>query len=115
MTFQTQAGINKVSTLVDGSVRLYVDTPELPAEDMTRLFSLRNKQIWVAFKETELVDNDLDVKPTNGTIKGRSPSQRLRSVIYVLWEQQTDRSQSFEEFYKTQMEKIIEHLKSKLE
>jgi hypothetical protein len=46
-------------------------------------------------------------------LEGKSQSQRLRSVLYVL-HQQSESKDDFKTFYKNETEKIIEHYKSKL-
>jgi len=46
-------------------------------------------------------------------VEGKTKSQRLRNVLYV-YNQQLGTT-SFEEFYASEMEKIIEHYKSKLD
>ena len=52
----------------------------------------------------------LKVKPRP---KIKTPSVRLRAVLYLLWEQEDQRSDP-EEFYKIKMEMIINHFKNKL-
>ena len=42
-----EGGIDKVSTLADGSVRVYLGTPELTNETMVNLFSLIKKPGYV--------------------------------------------------------------------
>ena len=44
-----EGGIDKVSTLADGSLRIYVGTPELSNETMVKVFSLIKKPGYVDF------------------------------------------------------------------
>jgi len=46
----------------------------------------------------------------------KSPSQRLRAVLWLWWEQQTGNIEpdKFDEWYAIQMEKIIQMVKMKL-
>lgn len=46
--------------------------------------------------------------------KEKSPSQRLRAVLYIYWEQYMP-TKDFEEYYKRKMENIINLVKSKLQ
>jgi CRISPR/Cas system CMR-associated protein Cmr1 (group 7 of RAMP superfamily) len=46
-------------------------------------------------------------------LEGKSQSQRLRNVLYILW-QQTNHGEDFKTFYKDKTEKIIEQIKNKL-
>lgn len=51
-------------------------------------------------------------------VEGKSKSQRLRNVLYIYYQQKLDGKDSlgdFNGFYSNEMEKIIEHYKSKLE
>ena len=43
----------------------------------------------------------------------KSPSQRLRAVLFLLWEQQGSWG-DFDTWYKAKIEEIIEHFKGKL-
>lgn len=47
-------------------------------------------------------------------VKAKSPSQRLRNTIFVLWKQKGERG-DFESFYDSIMEQLIENIKDKLE
>ncbi len=46
-------------------------------------------------------------------MKAKTPSQRLRASLYVLWEQRGSKG-DFEEFYEDQMEKFIKRIKQEL-
>jgi len=46
--------------------------------------------------------------------EGKSKAQRLRGMLFVAWKQ-SQQHDTFQEFYSTYMERIIEHYKSKLE
>ena len=59
-----------------------------------------------------LQENTIEFEPTND---GKSPSTRLRAVLYVLWEQEFKATfKTFETFYASKMEEMIEHFKEKL-
>lgn len=96
--------IDKVSTLKDGSVRVSLITRALSPTQMAELFFWVNKEILA-----------IDIDESNKDDK--SPSQRLRGVIYRLWEQSSDRkayNDEFELYYRSKLERIIESLKDKL-
>jgi len=114
MIFQVQSTINSVRTLVDGGTKLDVVTNELNPEELASLFGLKGKFGWFCFKENPLNAEDIKDLPDAKIDKGdKTPSQRLRSVLYVLWTQ-SDRSKTADEFYKYYMDKIIESIKEKL-
>lgn len=47
-------------------------------------------------------------------LEGKTKSQRLRAVLFILWKQQGEQG-DFKEFYATHMEKLIQFVKDKLE
>ena len=107
-----RAEIQKIETRNTWS-RIVVDLQELSPEEMAVVFSLRNKDVNVAIQElpfTEVKFKDIEEPETDAK---KTPSQRLRSVLYVEWEQKGSK-ESFEIYYMNRMDQIIEHLKSKL-
>lgn len=67
---------------------------------------------WVIWSPNELQVGDLPSEPASDALK--SPSKRLRDVLYVLY-QQEGRTGQFEAFYAEKMEKFIDHVKTKLD
>lgn len=116
MKFQVPATITKITTMADKSLRLQVDTQELSADDKAKVFGLHDLYGWFMFSEASFKDEDLNLPdiPQPKTDDKKTPSQRLRSVIYVYWEQ-TGKNGDFESFYNQYMEKIINHIKDKLQ
>ena len=57
-------------------------------------------------EELDKIDLDLYDQP-------KTQSQRLRGVLYKLWQQ--EKVGDFKDFYKIQTDKIIEHFKTKLD
>jgi len=109
------AEICKVETLADNTLRLRVDTTkELPAEQEAMIMQLRNKQGYFVYAEQDITQDDLKDLPEIETAKEeKSPSQRLRAVLYLFWKQGTQ-VQTLTQFYGREMEKIIDHFKAKL-
>jgi len=96
--------IDKVSTLKDGSVRISLVTRALSPTQMAEIFYSVNQ---------EILSIDIDEEKK----EDKSPSQRLRWVLYKLWEQSTDKdsyNNEFELFYRAKMERIIDTLKDKI-
>lgn len=104
--------ITSITAKVDGSVGYRMNTPELTDEEKTALFNLQNKNVEVLLQpldetptETITVDKDIEIK---------TPSQRLRNVLYLLWKQDIT-TETFESRYRNSMEEIIDNLKQKLD
>ena len=116
-----EGGVNKVSTLADGTLSINIHTQELPDETMMRVFSLRKCPGMVLIssddiskaeqEEVERFTTDFEVGKT------KTSSQRLRAVLYRVWEQegQPRGYTDFPVFYESQMERIINKYKSTLE
>ena len=122
-----EGGIDKVSTLADGSLRVYVGTPELSSETMVSVFSLIKKPGFVLISAKAINQDQIDAvekATTNAEFSEKTPSQRMRGVLYRLWEKTQPKTMNgdgvmeyvdFDLFYKRQMNKIIDHFKTKLD
>ena len=123
-----EGGIDKVSTLADGSLRIYIGTPELSKETMVKVFSLIKKPGYVLVSTNSISQDQIDAveKATANTeFNEKTVSQRLRSVMFKLWEKTQPKQLNgdsgemeyvdFELFYRRQMNTIIEHYKTKLD
>ena len=113
------AGVLKsIKTMADGGVD-YTVSSNAPYENP---FPLAQKPVVFLIQEgTEMPDNfdgiseamkDSGVETRMPV--GKSPSQRLRNVLYVLWEQ-SGQTMMFDNFYNIKMEEITNHFKSKLQ
>lgn len=122
-----EGGIDKVSTLADGSLRIHLGTPELSNETMVKIFGLIKRPGFVLVSTNNISQDQIDAveKATANTeFNEKTSSQRLRGVIYKLWEQTQPKQTNvdsgsleyveFDLFYKRKMNEIINHLKTKL-
>ena len=107
--------LTKIETRVDGSIKVSLETQELTGEDMAALFAYRQLVGYVTF--TPNPESNIEVPEINAdTDMGKSPSERLRSVLYVAYEQSGKKKyDTFTQFYTVYMEKIINQVKDKLE
>jgi len=103
--------ITGIRAKVDGSLGFNATTPELSPEEKVAFMELQGinlKMLVVPLDEKNApqirVDKEIDSK---------TPGQRLRAVLYVLWEQ-GKKDKDYESFYKDRMEKFIEAVKDKL-
>ena len=106
-----EAIVTGFSSKVDGSLSFRGTTPELSVEEKIALMSLQGVLVEMVLfpkdeKETEVlsVKREMDFK---------SPSQRMRSVIFLLWKA-SEQDIPFESFYYLKMCQMIDWLKSKL-
>lgn len=110
---QLAATISKVETMSDRSIRLKVDTQEMQPEDEANIMKLRGKLGWFVFSDQELETKDIpDIKLDAEAGENKTQSQRIRNVLYRVWEN-TNGTLDFDTFYKKQTNIIIEYLKDK--
>lgn len=108
---QTQLQITRVTIKPDDSVSFSASTPELTDSQLVA-FRKVAKCLVNALLEPEIGSSD--VLKIEKEIDGKSPSQRLRNVLYVLWEQEGKPQDDFEIYYRMQMNKVIDLVKNKL-
>lgn len=105
--------IGSVATRADGSIGLRLSTPELKPEEKTAFFEIQGHQLKMLLQPEGM--GEVELKEVKGEFDHKTPGQRLRAVLFVLWKQGTDEQGDFEEFYRRRMEQIIDHVKSKLQ
>lgn len=107
---QVNTIITGIRAKVDGSLGITLSTPELTADEKVAFMQLQNINCKTLIEPLEEKADLIEVK---GETETRTSSQRLRAVIYVLWEQ-GGKTGEFEMFYKQKMEQIIDWIKAKL-
>lgn len=112
MKIQIEAQLTRFSPLTGGGVSVgFHSLKELSKDEMTVILQMYNSTGWMGFKADEYQDDDL---PKNDTTAGKTPAQRLRNTIFVLWRQLGEHG-DFDNFYKQMMETLINEIKAKLE
>ena len=111
-SIKTQAIITGVRSKVDRSLGISLTTPELSTQEKALFMELQglNSEITI----TPLDDKAEGMEKIDKEVSTKTQSQRLRAVLFIYWKQLGEK-ETFEEFYKSQTEKIIEHFKSKLD
>lgn len=108
--------LSGVSTKSDGSLSLRISTPEMDAAETTVLLKLCRINLDCLLTP---LNEELD-PPTEvvSEIETKTPSQRLRAVLFVWHKQLSDAGKmksSWPEFYAAQMERMINTIKEALE
>ena len=98
--------IHKVETTVDRWLKLTIFTRELSPQDTALLFMHYQQEVPT-------------IKLPTTVEQKKSPSQRLRGVLYKLWEGQTSQyrdkfNNKFDNYYDTKMEELINHFKEQM-
>lgn len=107
--------LRNIKTKGDRSLVIDFETAfELDGIDAAMLYSLRQTQGFMAFSPNEIDLEDIPEGEADADLNQKSSSQRLRNVLYVFWQQKGSPG-TFEQFYTTQMNRLIEGVKLKLE
>lgn len=111
------AQINPPRIRKDGSCSLSFDSRELTAEEYMMILGNRNCEGWLLFAPNLDEVNENDIPTEKAELDEKTPSQRLKSVLYVWFQQEISSGRyvgTFESFRRDKMEKIIETIKGKL-
>ena len=103
--------LGRVSTCKDGSLTLSFSTPELTPDEKVAFMEVLNQNLKMLLQPDAMV---VEMKEIRGQFETKTPSQRLRSLLYIWWKQSSGQGE-FESFYQRQMEQIINTIKEKLE
>lgn len=115
---QISATIEGIASRSDKTWKITIGTQELDENQAKAVIKLAHQQGYFFFKGSPIKPEDLLNVPevTPEFVKEKSPSQRLKNVLYRWWEQNYKKKYpNFEDFYKRQMERLIEQVKEKLE
>jgi hypothetical protein len=113
---QLQGVLMRVSSLADGGLSVLFHTNEMSPEEKVEMMQEHGKFGWMLFSES--VIQPVDIPRQDPDLEGKTPSKRLRNVIFVLWRQMKDAKKTqmnFEDFYRGQIESLIDKYKEKLE
>lgn len=110
--------LEKFESLKDRTVKLTFGTMELTPEQLGEIGQALQREGYLAFKddafkseEKELLEN-LESDFDDGR---KTQAQRLRAVLYRLWERKPEGYEDSELFYRYKTEKVIEHFKKQLD
>ncbi len=105
-------------SLKDHSYKLLFETSELSPEKLSHLGTSLQKAGYLAFKSDPFKTEELqtiDGIEADFEDVGKSPSTRLRSVLFLLWKKTPEGYEDFNLYYRFKMEKLINHYKEKLD
>jgi len=109
--------IEGIRTLKDRSMKITVETQELAPELGADLLRAAQKYGYIAFKEDKFGADEFEYMASlkSDYTSAKTPSQRLRNVLYRLWEFDAKGFDEFRSYYDSMMEKLIQHYKNKLD
>ncbi len=112
-----QVTLDRATRKKDKSVSLtFITSLEQTSEQFTEIDKLLDTTGILYFKsQGTLTTSEMDeLDSVDLELEGKTKSQRLRSVLFIYWDQNKP-TDSFKDFYSLEMEKIIEQYKSKLD
>lgn len=107
------AYLDTFSSKADRTAGIRFSTNELADEDFTLLRQHQGLFGWLVFSEEQIQEKDIPKEITED--KSKSPSKRLRAVLYLYFIQKGGKKERFEEFYSKRLEALIDEYKAKLE
>jgi hypothetical protein len=112
------AFLESYRSLKDRSLKLVYETNEPTPDQISEISRSHNMAGFLAFnpdpfttsQEKYIAELDTDYREV-----GKTPSQRLRGVLYRNYEKENEGYKTFEDYYRSKMEVIITHFKGKLD
>lgn len=112
-TFQVPAVLDGVSTLKDGGLSVRFHTQEVNNEQKIAVMNFMAQFGWLLFSSQEH-DDELELDKIRKDTGGKTPSQRLRGVLYIEYQQSGKQDLTFEQYYAKRMEQFIGYVKQNL-
>ena|SRR5690349_4538137 len=107
--------VENITTRKDRSVKLVIGTQELSPNEAGTLFQYMNQLVSIYICPAAIDQREIEqIDKLEPELNNKSQSQRIRSVLYLLFQQSNEGFKSFDEFYKSKTEMYIEHLKAKI-
>ena len=110
--------LEKFSSLNDRTIKLVFQTNEPSPEQMTAIYSSIKCAGFLAFNKDAFRTEQLNIiEETKADYedKTKTPSKRLRDVLFISWKQHNEGYDTYEDYYRHKMDIFINHVKSKLE
>lgn len=105
-------------SLKDKTLKLVFETQEPTPDQIGSIQASLMKSGFMAFHSDPFTNDQIEELKNiqvefDDPIK--TPSKRLRAVLYINWKQDNEGYEQFHDYYIIHMEKIIDHFKSKLD
>lgn len=110
--------LDKMTTLSDKTCKVVFHTQELTPDQFGKIGENLQAYGYLAFDKNVFTNDFLEQMKSvkvDFDDQTKTPSQRLRGVLFVLWRQEPKGYEVFNDFYNYHMEKIINHIKNKLQ
>jgi hypothetical protein len=113
---QLPAAFTGFGSRADGGASLRFATQELTDVDFAQLKKIHNSFGWIVFKPNNRL-TETDLPSENAASKNsdnKSPSRRLRAVLFLVWNKKPEPKDSFDQYYQKEYETLIQMYKDSL-
>jgi hypothetical protein len=112
--FQVPVSFDSANRRKDRSIRMsFSSLFEMNTEDYMEIDKQLQQSGWLVFASKAV--NDVDIPDEDFETDLKSPSKRLRSVLYVYHMEKDGDPAKFRQFYETTMEKYIQKVKDSID
>src|SRR6478736_6650955 len=111
------AVLESYRSLKDKTLKINFETNELNSQELLGIVENLGAYGYLGFKKEPFNEKErqqIESMETNLEDSMKTPSQRLRAVLYRNYERDQQGFKSFATYYEHSMEKLIDHYKSKL-
>lgn len=108
------AEIKSVKKLANGTMDVVLNTQIQDPQAMASIFSLQDFCYTMLKNEHFTKEEEEAIQDMKADSFGKTPSQRLRNILYVKFEQDNKGFKDFQDFYKHNMESFINLIKNDL-
>lgn len=109
------AYVEGIRTRKDKTISITIGTQEISPEKAGEIIHMSGKLITAYLSNTDVSKDDQEIIDSlEVDLPGKSPSQRLRSVFYLMWKENNEGFKDQNLHYIHHMDKLIEHFKAKL-
>ena len=114
-----QGIIEKVETRADRTIKIVISTQEITPDYITKIFNFHQEFCEILLSSAPISDKEMEELGKNidplSAPNLRTPSRRLKAILFLLWKQDHKGCSEADSFYKIRMEEIINSFKAKLE
>ena len=96
----------------DGGMRCRLEAQEITNGQKVSLLDYNNTFGHFVFSPNPIQENDIPKEAARR--EGKTPGERLRGVLYLIYMESGGKKEDFYIYYLTEMEKVIDHYKKKI-
>jgi hypothetical protein len=112
------AQLESYRSLKDKTMKLVFETQELSPLMSGQIHENLQQFGYLAFKNEPFKDEEkiaIEAIKTDYEDTGKTPGQRLRNVLYRLWEKKPEGFTTFAGYYEHKVEQLLNHFKTKID